>query len=50
MADMHKPGETVKTSGIYKVVKEGGGGPEFEVTLRRRRAFSAYPLGQRRAL
>jgi len=23
MADQHKPGEIVKTSGIYKVVKEG---------------------------
>lgn len=32
MADQHKPGEIVKTSGIYKVVKEGGDGPEFEVT------------------
>jgi len=32
MADPHRPGETVKTSGIYKVVKEGGGGPGFEVT------------------
>lgn len=32
MADQHKPGEIVKTSGIYKVVKEGGSGPEFEVT------------------
>ncbi|SDR62974.1 hypothetical protein [Paraburkholderia tuberum] len=32
MADQHKPGETVKTSGIYKVVKEGGGAAEFEVT------------------
>ncbi|WOD14779.1 hypothetical protein [Paraburkholderia kirstenboschensis] len=32
MADQHKPGETVKTSGIYKVVKEGGGGPKFKVT------------------
>ncbi|MGN8112255.1 hypothetical protein ACTJLB_30120 [Paraburkholderia sp. 22098] len=32
MADQHKPGETVKASAIYKVVKEGGGGPEFEVT------------------
>ncbi|MFM0466100.1 hypothetical protein [Paraburkholderia strydomiana] len=31
MADQHKPGETVKASGIYKVVKEGGGGPELEV-------------------
>lgn len=32
MADQHKPGEIVKTSGIYKVVKDGGDGSEFEVT------------------
>jgi len=32
MADQHKPGEKVQTSGIYKVVKEGDGGSGFEVT------------------
>jgi hypothetical protein len=32
MADQHKPGETVKTSGIYKVVKEGNTASGFEVT------------------
>jgi hypothetical protein len=32
MSEQHKPGETVKTSGIYKVVKEGDGGSGFEVT------------------
>jgi len=31
MEDQHKPGEKVQTSGIYKVVKEGGGS-DFEVT------------------
>jgi hypothetical protein len=31
MADIHKPGETVKTSGIYKVIKEGEGANAFEV-------------------
>jgi hypothetical protein len=25
MSEQHKPGETVKTSSIYKVVKEGDG-------------------------
>jgi hypothetical protein len=30
MADQHKPGEKVHTSGIYKVVTEGGGSG-FEV-------------------
>lgn len=32
MAEQHKPGEIVKTSGIYKVVREGDGGSGFEVT------------------
>lgn len=32
MADQHRPGEKVQTSGIYKVVKEGDGGSGFEVT------------------
>lgn len=32
MAETHKPGETVSTSGIYKVVREGGAGSTFEVT------------------
>jgi hypothetical protein len=32
MAEQHKPGEKVQTSGIYKVVKEGDGGSGFEVT------------------
>jgi len=32
MADIHKPGATVKTSGIYKLIKEGGGASAFEVT------------------
>ncbi len=31
MAEQHKPGEIVKTSGIYKVVHNGGGNA-FEVT------------------
>ncbi|SAL85716.1 hypothetical protein AWB68_07777 [Caballeronia choica] len=31
MSEQHKPGETVKTSGIYKVVRESNGAP-FEVT------------------
>jgi hypothetical protein len=31
MSEQQKPGETVKTSGIYKVVKEGNGAA-FEVT------------------
>lgn len=34
MAEQHKPGETVKTSGIYKVVRDGSqsNGAAFEVT------------------
>jgi hypothetical protein len=32
MADVHKPGETVQVSGIYKVVKQGDGASAFEVT------------------
>jgi hypothetical protein len=32
MADKHKTGEKIQTSGIYKVVKEGDGGSGFEVT------------------
>lgn len=32
MAEQHKPGEKVQTSGMYRVVKEGGGGSGFEVT------------------
>ena len=32
MAEQHKPGEKVQTSGIYKVVKEGDGDSGFEVT------------------
>ena len=32
MADQHKTGEKIPTSGIYKVVKEGDGGSGFEVT------------------
>jgi hypothetical protein len=32
MPDQHKRGETVKTSGIYRVVKEDEGGSGFEVT------------------
>jgi hypothetical protein len=32
MADQHTPGETVKVSGIYKVVHEGTSGSAFEVT------------------
>jgi hypothetical protein len=32
MSEHDKPGETVKTSGIYKVVKEGEGASAFEVT------------------
>ncbi|VXB05172.1 conserved hypothetical protein [Burkholderia sp. 8Y] len=32
MAEQHKPGEKVQTSGIYRVVKEGDGGSAFEVT------------------
>lgn len=31
MAEQHRPGEIVKTSGIYKVVHENGEG-SFEVT------------------
>jgi hypothetical protein len=31
MSEQHKPSETVKTSGIYKVVRESNGAP-FEVT------------------
>ena len=31
MAEQHKPGEKVQTSGIYKVVKDGYGA-SFEVT------------------
>ena len=31
MAEQHKPGEIVKTSGIYKVVREGDGGSGVEV-------------------
>lgn len=31
MAEQHKPGEKVQTSGIYKVVKDGDGA-SFEVT------------------
>lgn len=27
MAEQHKPGDKVQTSGIYRVVKEGDGGP-----------------------
>jgi hypothetical protein len=32
MSEVHKPGGIVKTSGIYKVVKEGDGATTFEVT------------------
>jgi hypothetical protein len=32
MAEQHKPGEKVQTSGIYKVEKEGDGDSGFEVT------------------
>ncbi|SAK74852.1 hypothetical protein AWB76_04818 [Caballeronia temeraria] len=32
MAEQHKPGEKVQTSGIYKVVTESDGGTGFEVT------------------
>jgi len=32
MAEQHKPGEKVQTSGIYRVVKEGNGSSAFEVT------------------
>ncbi|WP_246641671.1 hypothetical protein [Paraburkholderia edwinii] len=32
MAELHAPGEIVKTSGIYRVVREGGNGNNFEVT------------------
>ncbi|SAL77579.1 hypothetical protein AWB67_05121 [Caballeronia terrestris] len=32
MADQHKPGDKVQTSGIYKVVREGGDRTGFEVT------------------
>jgi hypothetical protein len=32
MAEQHKPGEIVKTSGIYKVVHEGDSKAAFEVT------------------
>jgi hypothetical protein len=32
MAEQHKPGEKVQTSGIYEVVKEGDGGSGFQVT------------------
>ncbi|WP_175703144.1 hypothetical protein [Burkholderia ambifaria] len=32
MAEQHKPGEKVRTSCIYKVVKVGDGGSGFEVT------------------
>ena len=32
MAEQHKPGEIVKTSGIYKVVHEGDSKVAFEVT------------------
>lgn len=32
MAESHKPGEVVKTSGIYKVVHHDDGGKVFEVT------------------
>ncbi|MBB5510634.1 hypothetical protein QFZ94_006647 [Paraburkholderia sp. JPY465] len=32
MAEQHRPGEIVKTSGIYKVVRDGDGGAQFEVT------------------
>ena len=31
MSEVHKPGGIVKTSGIYKVVKEGDGATTFEV-------------------
>jgi len=31
MADQHKPGDKIKTSGIYKVVREGDGDAGFEV-------------------
>ena len=32
MAEQHEPGEKVRTSGTYKVAKEGDGGSGFEVT------------------
>jgi len=32
MAEQHRPGEIVRTSGIYKVVHDGDGGKQFEVT------------------
>ncbi|MFM0135377.1 hypothetical protein [Caballeronia grimmiae] len=32
MAEQHKPGQKVETSGIYRVVREGDGGSAFEVT------------------
>ncbi|SAK86600.1 hypothetical protein AWB75_05859 [Caballeronia catudaia] len=32
MAEQHKPGEKVQTSGIYKVVTESDGRTGFEVT------------------
>jgi hypothetical protein len=32
MADQRKPGETVKTSGIYKAVRGGDAKSAFEVT------------------
>ncbi|SIT45708.1 conserved hypothetical protein [Paraburkholderia piptadeniae] len=32
MAEQHKPGEKIQTSGIYMAVKEGDGGSGFEVT------------------
>ncbi len=32
MYEQHRPGEIVKTSGIYKVVHDGDGGRSFEVT------------------
>jgi hypothetical protein len=32
MAETHKPGEKVRTSGIYKAVREGDSNSTFEVT------------------
>ncbi|MEX3686854.1 hypothetical protein AB3X91_20165 [Paraburkholderia sp. BR14263] len=32
MSEQHRPGEIVKTSGIYRVIHEGDGGHAFEVT------------------
>ncbi|MEW9585708.1 hypothetical protein [Paraburkholderia sp. DGU8] len=46
MAEQHKPGEKVRTSRIYKVVKEGDGGSGFEVTWAPAAAACHWPCSR----